>query len=68
MIEEEFADVPGGSDFAEKLSQISSEEELMRANVLRTGLDDYELEPEDFEVLEGEIGRASCRERVSSPV
>jgi GTP-binding protein len=56
MIEEEFADVPGGSDFAEKLSQISSEEELMRANVLRTGLDDYELEPEDFEVLEGEDG------------
>lgn len=56
MIEEEFTDVPGGSDFAEKLSQISSEEELMRANVLRTGLDDYELEPEDFEVLEGEDG------------
>lgn len=56
MIEEEFTDVPGGSDFADKLSQISSEEELMRANVLRTGLDDYELEPEDFEVLEGEDG------------
>jgi GTP-binding protein len=56
MIEEEFTDVPGGSDFAEKLSQMSSEEELMRANVLRTGLEEYELEPEDLEVLEGDDG------------
>lgn len=56
MIEEEFTDVPGGAEFAEKLSQMSSEEELMRASVLRTGLDDYELEPEDFEVLEGDDG------------
>ncbi|MEY4985537.1 MAG: hypothetical protein RLZZ359_423 [Actinomycetota bacterium] len=56
MIEEEFAAANGGADFAEKLSQISTEEELLRANVLRTGLDEYELEPEDFEVLETEDG------------
>jgi GTP-binding protein len=56
MFEEEFDAVSGSADFAEKLSQISTEEELMRANVLRTGLEDYELEPEDFEVLEVEDG------------
>jgi GTPase len=56
MIDEEFAAANGGADFAEKLSQISTEEELLRANVLRTGLDEYELEPEDFEVLETEDG------------
>jgi GTP-binding protein len=56
MIDEEFAAASGGADFAEKLSQISIEEELLRANVLRTGLDEYELEPEDFEVLETEDG------------
>lgn len=54
MIDEEFNDAPASPEFAEKLSQLSTEEELMRADVLRSGLDDYDLEPEDFEVLEGD--------------
>jgi GTP-binding protein len=54
MIDEEFNDATSSAEFAEKLSQLSTEEELMRADVLRSGLEDYDLEPEDFEVLEGE--------------
>jgi GTP-binding protein len=34
-------------------SNISTEEEEIRANALRDGLGDYDLEPEDYEVLEG---------------
>jgi GTP-binding protein len=34
-------------------SSISTEEEEIRANALRDGLGDYELEPEDYDVLDG---------------
>lgn len=38
------------------LDFVSTDEELQRANLLRAGLEDYELEPEDFDVLEAEAG------------
>ena len=51
MIEEEFEAEPLDPAFIERLQSFSSEEEEARARVLRSGLDDYDLEPEDLDVL-----------------
>ncbi|MEY4310597.1 MAG: hypothetical protein RLZ71_523 [Actinomycetota bacterium] len=57
MSEQEFEfDQPIDPEFVEKLNSLSDDEEEARAKALRAGLDDYELEGEDFEVLESEIG------------
>jgi len=42
-------------DFVEKLESISDFDAQTKAAALRAGLDDYELEAEDFDVLEHEI-------------
>jgi GTP-binding protein len=53
MNEEEFLAEPAAPEFVERLLSMSTDEEESRARVLRTGLDDYDLDDEDFEVLDG---------------
>ena len=53
MNEEEFLAEPVAPEFIERLQGMSSDEEESRARVLRTGLEDYDLDEEDFEVLDG---------------
>ncbi len=68
MIEEEFDDLdgdeveveyvaidPADKDFIERLKNMSTVEEENRARVLRSGLDDYDLEDDDFELIESEL-------------
>ena len=68
MIEEEFDDLdgdeveveyvaidPADKDFIERLKNMSTDEEENRARVLRSGLEDYDLEDEDFELIESEL-------------
>ena len=56
MHEEDFEAAPIDAQLLEKLSSIDTVEAEQRARALRTGLDDYELEPEDFEVLDAQEG------------
>lgn len=51
--EEDFNEEPVDPEFVERLRSMSSDEEDNRARVLRSGLEDYDLEPEDFEVIDG---------------
>ena len=53
MSEEEFNADPVDAAFLQKINSLTSEEAEARARVMRSGLDDYELEDEDIEVLEG---------------
>ena len=53
MNEEEFLAEPAAPEFVERLLSMSTDEEESRARVLRTGLDDYDLDDEDFDVLDG---------------
>lgn len=53
MNEEEFLAEPAAPEFVERLLSMSTDEEESRARVLRTGLDDYDLDEEDFDVLDG---------------
>jgi GTP-binding protein len=53
MNEEEFLAEPAAPEFIERLQSMSTDEEESRARVLRTGLEDYDLDDEDFEVLDG---------------
>ena len=53
MSEEEFNADPVDAAFLQKINALTSEEAEARARVMRSGLDDYELEDEDIEVLEG---------------
>jgi GTP-binding protein len=53
MNEEEFLAEPAAPEFVERLLSMSTDEEESRARVLRTGLEDYDLDDEDFDVLEG---------------
>lgn len=43
-------------EFAARLESISPDEEELRANALRAGLAEYELDDEDLEMLEGDFG------------
>jgi len=54
MNEEEFLAEPAAPEFIERLKTMSSDEEESRARVLRTGLEDYDLDDEDFDVLNAE--------------
>ena len=56
MNEEEFLAEPVAPEFVERLRNMSTDEEESRARVLRTGLEDYDLDDEDFDVLEAEEG------------
>lgn len=51
MSEEEFEDVPFDPATLERLNAITDEEAENRAKALRAGLDDFDLEAEDFDVL-----------------
>lgn len=51
MSEEEFEDVPFDAATLERLNSISDEEAENRAKALRAGLDEFDLEAEDFDVL-----------------
>ena len=53
MNEEEFLAEPAAPEFVERLLSMSTDEEESRARVLRSGLDDYDLDDEDFNVLDG---------------
>ena len=52
MREDEFQADPLDPAFLQRLSDLSPEDEEARERVLRAGLDDYDLEEEDFDVLE----------------
>jgi GTP-binding protein len=54
MNEEEFLAEPAAPEFVERLKNMSTDEEESRARVLRTGLEDYDLDEEDFDVLNAE--------------
>jgi len=51
--EEEYQADPMDPAFLQRLSELTPEDEEARERVLRAGLDDYDLEEEDLEVLEG---------------
>lgn len=53
MTEEEFIAEPVKPEFIDRLRSMSSLEEEDRARVLRAGLEDYELEEDDLEVIDG---------------
>jgi GTP-binding protein len=55
MTIEDFNAEPIDPAFIEKIRNLSTEEEESRARVLRSGLEDYDLEPEDLDVLGNEI-------------
>jgi GTP-binding protein len=52
--QDEYGDKPLSPDFVEKLNSLTDDEADNRARALRSGLDDFDLEPEDLEVLDGE--------------
>lgn len=54
MNEEEFLAEPAAPEFVERLKAMSTDEEESRARVLRTGLEDYDLDDEDLDVLNAE--------------
>jgi len=51
--EEEYQADPMDPAFLQRLSELTPEDEEARERVLRAGLDDYDLEDEDLDVLEG---------------
>ena len=53
MREEEYQADPMDPAFLQRLSELTPEDEEARERVLRAGLDDYDLEEEDLDVLEG---------------
>lgn len=53
MTEEEFIAEPVKPEFIERLRSMSSVDEDDRARVLRSGLDEYELVGDDYEVIDG---------------
>ncbi|MEO0026755.1 MAG: hypothetical protein RL716_86 [Actinomycetota bacterium] len=55
MIDEEFGDVPANPEFVERLQAMSTDEENNRVRVLRSGLEDYDLDDEDFSVIDTEL-------------
>ena len=52
--QDEYGDKPLSPDFVEKLNSLTDDEADNRARALRSGLDDFDLEPEDLDVLDGE--------------
>jgi len=55
MNEQEFEYGEFDPEFADRLNSLSSEEEQARANALKAGLEDYELDEDDVRILE-ELG------------
>ncbi|MEY4060465.1 MAG: hypothetical protein RIQ31_127, partial [Actinomycetota bacterium] len=55
MSDEEFGDVPANPEFVERLQAMSTDEENNRVRVLRSGLEDYDLDDEDFSVIDTEL-------------
>lgn len=53
MRDEEYQADPMDPAFLQRLSELTPEDEEARERVLRAGLDDYDLEDEDLDVLEG---------------
>jgi GTP-binding protein len=51
--EDEYQADPMDPAFLQRLSELTPEDEEARERVLRAGLDDYDLEDEDLDVLEG---------------
>lgn len=56
MTENEFSFEPVDPEFIEKLREVSDEDAETKARALRAGLEEYDLEPEDLEVLAAELG------------
>lgn len=62
-------DVPPDDDLAERMAQVVPEEAEARAQSLRAGLSDYQLEPDDLAVLEaGEDGSGEFAPSGPDPV
>jgi GTP-binding protein len=54
LFDEEFEAEPVSPQFIEKLKSFSTDEEELRANALRSGLEDYELEEDDLELIDSD--------------
>ena len=68
MPDSEF-DEPVDPKFVERFESLSESDLLARERALRSGLDEYELEPEDFDVLdESQQSVADIEARVALPV
>lgn len=52
--QDEYGDKPLSPEFVEKLNSLTDDEADNRARALRSGLDEFDLEPEDLDVLDGE--------------
>jgi GTP-binding protein len=52
---EEFNAQPLSPQFIEKLNELTDEEAENRARALRSGLEDFDLEPEDLDVLDADL-------------
>ncbi|UCR90198.1 ribosome biogenesis GTPase Der [Mycetocola spongiae] len=53
MSADNYEDLPASDDFVERLENLDEDLVLQRASALRTGLEDYDLDEDDFDVLAG---------------
>lgn len=56
MSDKEFDDDFGDDDIIERLSELTDADAAQRADALRRGLEDYDLDDDDIAVLEAQIG------------
>ena len=56
MTEEDFSFEPVSPEFLEKLREVSDKDAETKALAMRMGLEEYDLEPEDLDVLATELG------------
>jgi GTP-binding protein len=55
-VNDDFEFEPIAPDFLEKLRELSDQDAETKAKAMRMGLEDYDLEPEDLDVLATELG------------
>lgn len=53
--QDEYGDLPISSDFVEKLNSLTDDEAENRARALRSGLDDFDLDEDDLNVLNADL-------------
>ena len=53
--QDEYGDIPLSADFVEKLNALPDEEAENRALALRTGLEDFDLDEDDLDVLNADL-------------
>ena len=56
MSDEDFTFEPAPSEFLERLREVSDKDAETKAKAMRMGLEEYDLEPEDIDILATELG------------